>query len=463
MIRRLNKIKIENNEHGMALVTVMMVLVVVSVMGVSLMGLAASNTKMTTGERDTQSSYYIAESGINARLNELSSLIRTEYNNAVSGPNFFSRVENLFVEKNYGVETFEKSLGHQPSATVKIQALNTTNSFSKDYKITSSGVINGKSSSVSAIFNLTWKPKSNIVLPPDSVLFTDNELIFQNTPVTLNGEVVSNGLIKITGSKTIIGEDQINENARIPMDIPEFPAFEAPSSPVFTGNTLTLDRDKSFNKISVPANTTLTINTENKNRIIVLDMLEVGTNGKIVISGTGKLSLYVKRLNTQTGSVINYDQNIINIFSDPDKKYLPENMDKIQQHINKLYLFLDGPGLTLNSGWIFGSIFAKQADITINNDNGIQGHVITLGSLVVLNQPSTMPKLVFAPYAAIDARQTFAGTIIGSEFKSSGNNHQFILQSARIDYENSPFFIDDGSIELSTKDIFRVDPVREGN
>jgi Tfp pilus assembly protein PilX len=463
MNRGFKKIKFVNNEQGMALVTVMMVMVVVSVLGLSLMSLAASNTKMTTGERDAQSSYFIAESGITLRVNELSSQIKTEYNNAVTGPNFYSNAQALFVEKTYGAGIFELVNGHQPTAKVKIEILNTSNSFSKDYKITSTGEINGRSRSVSAIFNLTWKPKSNIVLPPDSVLFTDNELIFQNTPVTLNGEVVSNGLIKITGSKTIIGEDQINENAMVPMDIPDFPAFDAPSSPVFTGNLLKLDRDRSFNKITVPANTNLTIDTGDKNRIIVLDMLEVGTNGRVIITGTGKLSIYAKRFNTGTGSVINFDQNINNIYNDANLRNLPENRVKIQQHINKLYIFLDGPGTTLNNGRIFGSIFARQADITINNDNGIQGHVISLGTLVVLNQPSTLPKLVFAPYASIDARQTFAGTIIGKEFKSSGNNHEFILQSAKIDYENSPFFIDDGTIELSTKDIFRIDPVREGN
>src|SRR4051794_9345830 len=95
--------KLKNNEHGIALISVIMVLVVVSVLGVSLMGLAATNLKMSTRERSDQSTYYIAESGATLMMNEVNKQVLEAYTASSTKDAFYEKAkenlnDNLFFE-----------------------------------------------------------------------------------------------------------------------------------------------------------------------------------------------------------------------------------------------------------------------------------------------------------------------------------------------------------------------------
>ena len=53
------------NEKGFALTFVMLVLVVVSILGLAVVGMSTSAFRMTRIDSDSESAYYIAEAGIN--------------------------------------------------------------------------------------------------------------------------------------------------------------------------------------------------------------------------------------------------------------------------------------------------------------------------------------------------------------------------------------------------------------
>jgi hypothetical protein len=439
-----------NNERGVALVVVLMVLVVISVLGLSMMALAASNLKMSTGERNYQSAYYIAESGINARINQVSPLITASYAPATDLTDFFNRVDtalNLGVATDYS--SFDQSFGQQPKASIKIEKLqnDTLISYSKNYKITSTGTINNRSRTVSKVFHITWKPKSKVTIPASTVIFSNDSYTVKNYKI--NGSVGSNGTITLQGGQSNIS-GQAKSNVGTKLDLPEFPLFTAPTSnPDFTSSSLTMDRDKAFNNMSVANNSTLTINVGSSNKNLVINKLTVNSGGKIIINSTGgKLSIYVKSLVMGTGSVINAGGDF-----------------------QKVFIFLDdGPGTSI-SGLIIGSMFAKSADITIDtypsnmsNAVGVAGHLITGGSNVsILSNDNTVAKMIFAPKATVYLNASYRGSIVAKAISSQGNDDKLVFEYIQIDYDNSPLYIDNGSGATPVKDIITAEPVRENS
>jgi hypothetical protein len=442
MNQRLRQLKIINNEKGMALVVVLMVIVVISVLGLSLLGLAASNVKMSTGERSNQSAYFIAESGLTNAMNAINTKIPNIYKDSSLQSEFIRNFENEFVVKGIpDYNSFDISFGQQPIAKVKVESVpnSTLNPYTQDYKITSTGIIENRSRSVVKIIHVTWNPKSNIKIASDSVLFIGNNLDWANTPATITG-TVGLGLEadkKFTGSKT----PQIIKYGDVVINEPEFPVFTIPpNSQSLSGINLTINSDITLNTITVAQSGTLNINVGDKNRIVIVDTLKLSSNGKLKISGNGILAIYAKNLNMDYGSIINIDGDV-----------------------NKLLIYLEGSGSQLNNGTIYGSMFAKNSSFTINDTSGVQGNVITggSGSINLNNDKKTTPKakMIFAPLANVYGNGNFIGTLIAKTFTSSGNDHWFKFQPI----VNPPYFIDNGSINLPSNDLLTSEPIRENN
>ncbi|NLJ79208.1 MAG: hypothetical protein GX329_07585, partial [Tissierellia bacterium] len=57
--------KILKGQRGFALITTLLVLMLVSMLGLAVMSVAASNFTMTGIDNISQSAYYIAEAGVN--------------------------------------------------------------------------------------------------------------------------------------------------------------------------------------------------------------------------------------------------------------------------------------------------------------------------------------------------------------------------------------------------------------
>jgi hypothetical protein len=454
MKKRLQHLKSLNNEHGVALVVVLLVIVVITIMGASIMGLAASNMKMSSGERDNQSSYYVAESGVSNRMNVVSTKLKEVYSLAISGSDFFSRVNNameLGQVKTY--DDFEVTSGGKPIAKTTIEQISggTIISYSYDYKITSVGTINNRSRKVVKIFHVSWKPRTSVTIPADTVLFVKDSLTLKNVPV--DGSIGTSGTmneVTLNGSKAIV-TGKIYTNVSTPLNIPEFPGFTISNASNLTstasGKTLTMDRDMAFDTISVNSGQTLTIDVGDINKNLLVNNLNVYGNIKIV--GTGKFSIYVKSITMGSGSIIGTEGNIIG--TDPN--------------IEMLYMFLEG-STTNMLGKIYGSMYAKNADLVIDpaKGKGVLGHIITAGNNVtILSNNNSVPKMIFAPNASVSINASFSGSIIAKSLTSNGNDDNFIFKFVQINYDNSPLFVDNGTGLSPVKEMITTEPTRESN
>lgn len=443
-----------NNENGVALVAVLLVLVVISILGISLIGLASSNLKMSSGDRDTQSAYYVAESGVTYRMSQIEQNIKAAYGLAVTGTDFFNRVNTameLGVAKDYN--DFEQTSGTQPVATTTIEQVpsSTPISYSYDYKITSVGKINNRTRKVVKIFHVSWKPRTSVTIPADTVLFVKDSLILKNVPV--DGSIGTSGTmseITLNGSKAIV-TGNIYTNVSTPLNIPDFPVFSIVTTNNYsftsTTQTLTMNSDMAFNTLTVNSGQTLTIDVGNYNKNLVLNNLNV--YGKIKIVGTGKISFYVKNITMGSGSIIGTDGNILGTDS----------------NIEKIYVFLEGTASNI-SGLIYGSMYAKNADIVVDpaKGKGVLGHIITAGlNISYLSNNNSVPKMIFAPNASVSINTSFSGSIIAKSLTSSGNDDNFIFKFVQINYDNSPLFVDNGTGLSPVKDEITSEPIRESN
>ncbi|PFO03548.1 hypothetical protein COJ85_12910 [Bacillus sp. AFS076308] len=447
-------IKSLNNEKGVALIVVLLVLVVISILGISLIGLASTNLKMSSGDRDTQSAYYIAESGVTYRMNMIEPKLKEAYGQSVTGADFFTRVNNAMevgTVKEY--KDFEQTSGGQPVATTTIEQIpsSTPISYSYDYKVTSIGKINNRTRKVVKVFHVSWKPRTSVTIPADTVLFVKDSLILKNVPV--DGSIGTSGTmseVTLNGSKAIVSGN-IYTNVSTPLNIPDFPVFTITNtnnySMTTTEQTLTLNSDIAFNSLTVNSGQTLTIDVGSYNINLVLNNLNV--YGKIKVVGTGKLSFYVKNINMGAGSIIGTEGNILGTDS----------------NIEKIYVFLEGTAVNIG-GKIYGSMYAKNSDIVIDpaKGKGVLGHIITGGfNISYLSNDNTVPKMIFAPNASVSINTSFSGSIIARTLTSSGNDDNFIFKFVQINYDNSPLFVDNGTGLSPVKEMITTEPTRESN
>jgi len=456
-------IKSLNNEKGVALIVVLMVLVVISILGISLLGLASTNVKMSSDDRDTQSAYYVAESGITYRMNIIESKLKESYSLAVTSSDFFTRMNNameLGVVKDY--TGFDTTSGSKPVASTTIEQIpsSTSISYSYDYKITSVGKINNRTRKVVKIFHLSWKPRTSVTIPADTVLFVKDSLVLKNVPVDGSvGTSATMSEVTLNGSKAIV-TGNIYTNVSTPLNMPEFPAFSITTTNNYsftpTTQTLTMNTDMALNTLTVNSGQTLTIDVGNYNKNLVLNNLNV--YGKIKVVGTGKLSFYLKNLDMGSGSIIGTEGNILGTDS----------------NIEKIYVFLEGTPTKI-IGKIYGSMYAKNPlneVIVIDpaKGKGVLGHLIDAGintgttiGISYLSNDNTVPKMIYAPNASVSINTSFSGSIIAKSLTSSGNDDNFIFKFVQINYDNSPLFVDNGTGLSPVKDSITADPTRESN
>lgn len=466
-----------NDEQGMALVVVLLVIVVVSIMGLSMLGLAASNSKMSSGDRDSQSAYYIAESGITYEMNLINKNIMSVYNPIMQ--TFFSAAEGNILNLNNNITLpdgiFENSFGQKPTAVVKITGPNSfdPNSTIRQYTITSTGTINNRFRTVQKSFKITWSPNTSVKTLLNTAIFA-NGTIDMSGGGTINGAVGTNSSapssILLGGGSTIngsifVGPDSqsnvIYNNSKnytftkkpvTTFIIPQFPQ-SFPSGKdmgILTRNggmgiyAIDLNQDMKFTQISLDNGTAININvTGNKN--LIIDKLNL-TNGFIGISGTGKLTIYIKDVFTMgSGSRINAGTNGQSI----------GNVDQLEIYYKGATLDMAG------NQRIYGSIFAENAIITFKQGASIQGHLVSLGNSISFSGgTSANLKLLYAPYAniAFSGGATINGSVIANSISTSGGS---TINYGIPNIDNLSFFQGTGS--GGSASVADLTPVREIN
>lgn len=218
----------KNNEQGIALTMVVFILTVVTILGLSIITLSMNNVKMSSGERSSQASYYIAESGINYKMDEIYKELDA-INKEASAEVFFQHVEEQLKLNEIDMYTdFEKSFNNQPKAevkVVKVKKSNANSSNERDYKIISKGVIGNRSRTAEKKFSVDFTQNSSVNLP--------NTALFVNKNIDLLGGAYidgatginssSQGAIRLDGGAKITGDIFVGPNAKD--DIIDKPAY----------------------------------------------------------------------------------------------------------------------------------------------------------------------------------------------------------------------------------------------
>lgn len=497
------------NEQGMALAVVLMVIVVFSILGVALLGVAAGNTKLATINRTNQASYYIAEAGVTQKLTEIQDHIKLTHSNVPrwGALRFFQDVDSTFhvqttspgtqaIPDSYGTfyttyNSFSNVNGTQPEADVSVyeDPNSLTNNQFRTYTITSTGKIGDEQTTVSQTFKLFYD------FPiPNSTVFS----MSKNAPgIKLNGakEIVGSvgtnagsGAIKIdgdSGGPGITGaiyyagpitagqpvvvtnhEEYYSPQVASPgtVYLPPFPTFPTltMASQMSSGNvginntgdlsitgasntgTLDLTQDEALNSLKVTKDQILIINTGSTDKSLVVNNFDVA--GSIVLSGTGKLKIYINS-NLSLAST-----TVLNGKLDPTSGIDPNNGGSPDQ----LSIYYPGSSHSVTlSGRIYAGIYVNQADLNIANNSIFYGPILDgKGTSITYNGTTTYAVLIEAPMAdftMIGSSKIVAKLVISS-YTSNGSGSNLSDPNFN-NYEQSPLF--------PTIGLFEKSPLRE--
>ena len=176
--------RIIKDNRGFALVFTILVLAVTSILGVAVLGLTTSNYKITKIDSRSQSTYYIAEAGINYMVDKLSIEAQENSGNYDTSEEFFQYLENQFTINSDTLDAFEINNGEQPIALITVSHVATAGDV-RDYRIESVGKIGDSTRTVNSVISLTW------VKPDDASGFKDIFIYspgFSYTGDEINGE-----------------------------------------------------------------------------------------------------------------------------------------------------------------------------------------------------------------------------------------------------------------------------------
>ena len=100
------------NQKGSALVTVLMISIIITILGISLISVAASNFRLTVVDRDFQAVYYIAESGANIAVDKIRGKVDELSEQVLSHDAFFQSLNNYINNEinTVTLDQFEESL-----------------------------------------------------------------------------------------------------------------------------------------------------------------------------------------------------------------------------------------------------------------------------------------------------------------------------------------------------------------
>lgn len=143
------------NNKGSALTFVLLVLIVVSVLGLAITGLAVSAFRMTRIDSDSESAYYIAEAGINHTIDFINTKVNDLYNTTHSADEFFSNLES-YIDIPLTIDNFENNFGRTPEAVVRITGSRGIGENSADYTLRSEGRIGSSTRTVNSLITVNW-------------------------------------------------------------------------------------------------------------------------------------------------------------------------------------------------------------------------------------------------------------------------------------------------------------------
>lgn len=441
------------NKRGSAFIVVLLLVLILSVLGAAMLGLAASNMQMGDVDRNYQSVFYVAESGRDHEVEGLSDVADDTGEESETSDDFFTAMDEYFND-NYPkqVDLFDDQFGETVTATVTVEGIGTWESGDTEhtYTIVSEGDIGGVKRQVASDVDFSFVEGTM-----EGGYETDVGVFSLSTITLLNGTCVDGpvganasedgGIFFHWGSNVgdvLISPDadpedifEINEWDNLDSHIDdvivmpeerEYPLPEYPDTPtlphrnnlILTGNgTTTISQDGQYNDIEVKEGCSLNIDVGSGERTLVVDDFYADGDGQITVTGSGKLFLYVN-----------------NTF------YLNINFNRNGDDRNVM-IYYGGSDTFGTSGdsELHACVYVKDADIHLGYGVTVTGHIISGGDNVLIDGGmAAYVRVIYAPEAFVNITGggNVTGAVIAKEFEMSGGGH--LTYSASADVDDTP-------------------------
>lgn len=450
------------NEKGGMLVYTLLVFLIFTILGVSLMAYTYSDVKLSQVDHKQQGAFYIAEAGANQAFHSIKEEIYLKHEAAPNKEIFFSTLQ-AYLDTNWSSETiddFEEQFGANPRAQVKIEQ---TGADPYTFQIQSTGKIDGQERIVTKSFTVNYRKGGSSFLDlPDGVAG-----IFRNSAKFEGSASIDKDMFLLTDKPSSIefqGDGKVKGTVFVPENavdhildpgsghwihtdisplprgydqqwfdeqltsiihsFPEsFPSYSYPDNREVTkdgnkhmvinnGNlnindyrvsnfTWQVTNNTALRKINIDNDYKLNINTQGRDIDLVVDEL-VMPQGHFNIVGGGKINLYVKnKIELGGGSKINDSGST-------------EQLSIYYAGTEKINL---AGGQNLNA-----NIFAKSADVELTAGGNFKGYIISGGGSVVLDGGNFSEALIIAPLAQVEVKAgaTVNGVVIGKTLYANG-------------------------------------------
>lgn len=463
--------KHNHQESGFAMVGVLIIFIIITVLGLSIVTLSFASVKTSTNERDNQSAYYIAEAGLTYSVQEIERKILEEYDHddVREEEQFVNKLKTLANEHPIYVEFHDDKISvvNEISIADRFAKINIIfeekieEELAHQFIIESTGVIGEQERTVSSSFSVEWMEKysetesGSYELPPFAV-FTSGQIKIPQGRITgdigtlntgengvyfANSGAVHTGKIYVPGGK----ESKIVkiENSNITSEIKSIDqSYVMPGLPPFL-NFPSID--------SCPESKV--IETPNGNKYEVIKNCNLHIDNYVVRDSNYKLvmesDLKFDRMIFRENYTLTLD------IGDEDKSIVVNHLDLTNGHIKlegtgRLTIYVrdkitTGSGSTINKDGeinnlnifyagtnkfkldgdqkIYGSIYIKNAEAYLTGSGGVYGNIFTGGSKITLSGGSNVEaQLILAPHAAVkvEAGGDIVGAVYSKTFDNSG-------------------------------------------
>lgn len=493
----IKKQKFTLNNSGVVLTTVMIVLLVMTIIISAVVFLTVGNLKKSTQRSDHIETYYVAEGGINylTKLVE-DKYAYSKTHSANSQSTFFSSMDSvttLYPESSKVTVSFSDNGGKTSYAEVWVTLLSGGAESIHRYQLNSKGYIGSALRTLSKIIKIDYAAGgvtfNDAILAVGSIEIGGAEIqgtiktTLTDTPsITFRGGTVE-GIYIPTGTMPTSIVESSNYNNSIPGlgTAGIYPQTSPTVNPIVmlpvpTETTKLKPKifkvgNKSYTVVDSSGNFVITSSTDttvptvynigdenpgksifyvpnfkvsalapnfilevNRDITIVSDTLWL--NNKLIVTGTGKLTIFVKPYaststsTTNTRLLIN-SSSIVGNQSDSTKMVIYANT---LTYTNKKVVY--PVTLTFVSGTYFFNFISENLDIDLK-DSVLRGALATNGKNVFIGPSSSSSAiLLYAPSATVTMKSSsssFYGAIVAEKFVSStGNSHPLIVYDPEV-------------------------------
>jgi len=427
-VKKVSHMDLCRNEHGNALLTVFVVVVVLTFLGAGLMQYAMGGYRQQIQSERRAMAYYVARSGVDAFV---SYVVDNPDNLSLDG------MGSLIDGAVLAGQSDPTPLG-QGSFRISL-AKHSGDAGSEVIVVTSQGAVGGVAETVRRSIILT--PGGSATPPVDCAVFSLGSLKMHNhalvtgdvgTNSTAENSVVFSNSAWINGTFSVGPVHDPGRSEKIkkivsawgsPMQsrvdngdvltlpeersypLPDFPAY--PALPTIPGETSIslwgsqtdcIEQEKGdvwYSRIDLANSARLDIEVGHGTRRIRVDSLSMSNTTKIRIIGEGRLILYVKDFHMSNSAQLNAEGSTA-----------------------KLHMYHSGSGtLSFSNSSVFrGSMFINEAALDLANSTSVTGHIITGGPQVsISNGVSADIRMIYAPNADVQLSNSaeLKGALIG--------------------------------------------------